>query len=64
MSDSPLYSYMAPTMNGFVGVVQRSTDSAIIPLDAHNMDYVAFKNWVAAGNTPGGDTWPPPGGAP
>ena len=33
-------------------VVKRLSDSAFIPFDDNNMDYVEYKEWLAAGNTP------------
>jgi hypothetical protein len=36
------------------------SDGAIIPLDASNMDYQGFLQWVAAGNTPTPPPVPPP----
>jgi hypothetical protein len=32
--------------------VQRLSDSAFIPFDPANTDYVAYLAWVEAGNTP------------
>lgn len=33
-------------------VIRRISDGATIPPDPNNMDYAAFLEWVAAGNTP------------
>lgn len=32
--------------------VQRIADSAVIPPDAGNMDWVRYQEWLAEGNTP------------
>lgn len=34
------------------GVVKRDSDNATVPADEQNLDYVAYLQWVAAGNTP------------
>lgn len=34
------------------GAIQRLSDTAVIPADPDNTDYVAYLKWVAAGNTP------------
>ena len=33
-------------------VVRRKSDNASIPFDDDNVDYVEYKEWLAAGNTP------------
>ena len=33
-------------------VVKRITDSAFIPFDENNTDYIKYKEWLAEGNTP------------
>lgn len=40
--------------NGAVNsdLVQRQSDGAFIPFDDSNRDYIAYKAWLAAGNTP------------
>lgn len=48
------YVYYAPQAEPFylsVGVLTRSIDNAAIPCDLTNMDYQAFLDWLAAGNT-------------
>ena len=59
MSGSYTYpTYVAPMMTGMMGTIARS-DGAFVPCDLGNMDYQAFLEWVAAGNTaPEGWTGP------
>lgn len=48
------YNYEIRTIDTSVGnytVIMRN-DGAQIPEDEHNVDYQAFLEWVAAGNTP------------
>ena len=39
-------------LNGEVVAVLRIEDSAAIPFDTQNVDYVAYLAWLAEGNTP------------
>ena len=32
--------------------ILRKSDNAVIPFDDDNIDYVAYKAWLAEGNTP------------
>ena len=40
--------------------ILRLADGAIIPFDQGNIDYAAFREWLAAGNTPAPADPPPP----
>lgn len=55
MAAGPLsYTYQAPNAEPFflpIAVLIRSTDSASIPCDLENLDYQAFLQWLAFGNT-------------
>tara|TARA_R100000458_G_C8179767_1_gene177231 strand:+ start:357 stop:521 length:165 start_codon:yes stop_codon:yes gene_type:complete len=33
-------------------IIKRKADGAFIPFDDNNRDYVSYKEWLAAGNTP------------
>ncbi len=41
-------------MDGSVdpNVIQRTSDTAFIPNDPQNVDWVAYQAWLALGNTP------------
>lgn len=61
MSGNPsslTYTYLAPLLPGFGGMLERS-DGAYIPCHLDNMDYQEFLTWLAAGNAaPSGWTGP------
>jgi|TARA_B100000965_G_scaffold381093_1_gene378212 hypothetical protein len=33
-------------------VIKRISDGAVIPFDEENADYIEYKTWIDAGNTP------------
>jgi|TARA_B100000900_G_scaffold99910_1_gene82597 hypothetical protein len=33
-------------------VIKRISDGAVIPFDEENVDYIEYKTWIDAGNTP------------
>jgi hypothetical protein len=48
------YRYVLDPMTGqnSSSIIQRTADTAFIPFDPGNRDYVAYLAWLAQGNTP------------
>jgi hypothetical protein len=48
------YQYLIDPMTGEIAdnCIRRLPDGAIVPYDPSNIDYQAFLEWKAAGNTP------------
>ena len=47
-----MYKLIKDIITGNIKTVQRLEDSAFIPFDPANTDYVAYLRWLEAGNTP------------
>ena len=47
-----MYQLQPDTLMGAVSGVKRLADSACIPFDPANMDYVAYLAWLAEGHEP------------
>ena len=47
-----MYKLQPDTFYGKANCVQRISDSAWIPFDPANMDFVEYNKWLALGNQP------------
>ena len=47
-----MYKLIKSPLSNQVNSVLRLSDSACIPFDPANTDYIAYLKWVAEGNTP------------
>jgi hypothetical protein len=47
-----MYKLLPDTAMGAAQCIKRIADSAFIPMDEANTDYIAYLAWCAEGNTP------------
>ena len=47
-----MYKLIKDALDNQIKTVKRLSDSAFIPFDESNIDYQAYLEWVAEGNTP------------
>ena len=47
-----LYKKVKDKFGDIQDSIQRTTDTAFIPFDLENTDYLDYKKWLDAGNTP------------